>query len=159
METKDTLRQLAKRASKYAINLDGFIQRDLTVCIRGGNAAVFRGILTSDRTTRTVAIKTVVGVTQADMKVIKRALKEAHVWSKLDHPNVLPLLGITTDFDHTVSLVTTWMERGSARSYVQNRHNDSRLLIRDIAEGLRYLHNHPKGPIIHGDLKGESSTI
>ncbi|KAI6127878.1 kinase-like domain-containing protein [Pisolithus croceorrhizus] len=126
MEAGETLHQLAKEASKYAINLDGCIERDLTMCIRGGNAAVFRGTLSSGGTT--VAIKTVLGVTQAETKVVKRALKEAHVWSKLDHPNVLRLLGITTDFDLTVSLVTTWMECGSARSYVQKRHNDPRPL-------------------------------
>ncbi|KAI6123748.1 kinase-like domain-containing protein [Pisolithus croceorrhizus] len=151
MDASD-LRKFAERASKYAINLNGRIERDLTMRIPGGNAAVFRGTLTADR--NTVAIKTILGVTQTDVQAIKRALKEAHVWSKLKHPNVLPLLGITTDFDLTVSLVTTWMGRGSARSYVQDRRNDPRPLIRDIAEGLHYLHSHPKGPIIHGDLKG-----
>ncbi|KAI6132357.1 kinase-like domain-containing protein, partial [Pisolithus croceorrhizus] len=156
-EARETLHQLAKEASKYAINLDGRIKRDLTTCIRGGNAAVFRGTLSTDGTS--VAIKTVLGVTQAETKIIKRALKEAHIWSKLDHPNVLRLLGITTEFDLTVSLVTTWMECGSARSYVQKRHNDPRPLIRDIAEGLHYLHSHPKGPIIHGDLKGDNVLI
>ncbi|KAI6045342.1 kinase-like domain-containing protein [Pisolithus marmoratus] len=156
METRNILNQLAERARKYAINLDGRIERDTTVCTRGGNAAVYRGTLSPNGTT--VAIKTVLGVTPADTERIKRALKEAHVWSKSNHPNVLPLLGITTDFDLTVSLVTTWMERGSAHSYVQNRHNDPRPLIRDIAEGLRYLHNLPKGPIIHGDLKGASPS-
>ncbi|KAI6096355.1 kinase-like domain-containing protein [Pisolithus croceorrhizus] len=147
MEARDTLRQLAKEASKYAINLDGCIERDQTSCFRGGNAAVFRGTLSSVGTT--VAIKTLLGATQAETR-------EAHIRSKLDHPNVLPLLGITTDFDLTLSLVTTWMERGSARSYVQNRHNDPRPLIRDIAEGLHYLHSHRTGAIIHGDLKGAS---
>ncbi|KAI6150061.1 kinase-like domain-containing protein [Pisolithus thermaeus] len=51
------------------------------------------------------------------------------------------------------------MGRGSARSYVQDRRNDPRPLIRDIAEGLHYLHSHPKGPIIHGDLKGDNVLI
>ncbi|KAI6006315.1 kinase-like domain-containing protein, partial [Pisolithus orientalis] len=84
--------------------------------------------------------------------------REAHVWSKLKHPNVLSLVGITTEFDLTISLVTTWMENGSARAFVQERHNDPRPLIGDIAAGLHYLHNHPKGPIIHGDLKGACSS-
>ncbi|KAI6104196.1 hypothetical protein F5141DRAFT_1065023 [Pisolithus sp. B1] len=123
MEESNILRHLAEKTSKYAINLNGRIQRDLTMCILGGNAAVFRGTLSPDGTT--VAVKTVIGVTQADRK---RALREAHVWSKLDHSNVLPLLGITTDFDNAVSLVTTWMERGSAHRFVQNRHIDPRPL-------------------------------
>ena len=31
--------------------------------------------------------------------------------------------------------------------------------ILDIARGLRYLHNHPKGSIIHGDLKGVGGLV
>ena len=51
----------------------------------------------------------------------QRFLKEVHVWSKLRHPNVLPLLGITTKFEFTVSIVSPWMRRGNARDYVRNR--------------------------------------
>lgn len=89
-----------------------------------------------------------------DERAIKQILKEAHTWSKLDHPNVLSVLGITTKFDSTVSIVTLWMEGGNASAYVQKQKNDPRPLIKDVALGLRYLHSHPEGPIIHADLKG-----
>ncbi|KAI5987895.1 kinase-like domain-containing protein [Pisolithus albus] len=157
MEAREILCEFSERASKYTINLNGRIRREQEPYTRGGNAFVYHGTLSPWGTT--VAIKTALGVPQADKKTIKKMLREAHVWSKLDHPNVLPLLGITTDFDLTVSLVSTWMEKGSARYYVQKRHNDPRAIIRDIAEGLSYLHSHPKGPIIHGDLKGDNVLI
>ena len=90
--------------------------------------------------------------------------------SKLRHENVLPLLGITTGPDGTVSIVTEWMTRGNAHNYVQDTNVDPRPLVSkcptnglcglthlqifDIAHGLFYLHSHASGPIIHGDLKG-----
>ncbi|KIO04999.1 hypothetical protein M404DRAFT_949063 [Pisolithus tinctorius Marx 270] len=86
-------------------------------------------------------------------------LDEAHTWWQLRHSNVLSILGITTDFDGTVSLVSPWMDGGSAHAYVQNANRDPRPLIKDIALGLRYLHKHPKGKIIHGDLKGDNVLI
>ena len=60
----------------------------------------------------------------------KNFLKEVHTWSKLNHPNVLPLIGITTDFECTVSIVSPWMEKGNARDFVQNKSNDPRPLVR-----------------------------
>ena len=56
--------------------------------------------------------------------------REAHVWSKLRHRNVLQVVGFTTKFDHTISLVSPWMERGNARDYVQNVNIDPRPLVR-----------------------------
>jgi len=101
----------------------------------------------------------------------QKLLKEVHVWCKLAHANVLPLLGITTEFDLTVSIVSPWMENGNAHNYVQDKTVDPRPLvnahirrynyltyttmqIEGIAEGMHYLHNYKPYPIFHGDLKG-----
>ncbi|KAL4073459.1 kinase-like domain-containing protein, partial [Scleroderma citrinum] len=85
--------------------------------------------------------------------------REIHIWSKLRHDNVLPLLGITTIPHGMVSVVTEWMSRGNAHDYVQDASVDPRPLIVGIACGLFYLHNHTSGPIIHGDLKGMNVLI
>ncbi|KAI5987235.1 kinase-like domain-containing protein [Pisolithus albus] len=151
MEAREILCEFSEGASKYTINLNGRIQREREPYTRGGNAFVYHGTLSPRGTT--VAIKTALGVPQADKKTIKKMLREAHVWSKLDHPNVLPLLGITTDFDLTVSLVSTWMEKGSARYYVQKRHNDPRAIDLVTCTAIR------RAPIIHGDLKGDNVLI
>jgi len=105
----------------------------------------------------------------------QKFLKEVHVWWKLDHTNVHPLLGITTEFDLTVSIVSPWMENGNAHNHVQNKTVDPRPLvsarirsysclnttmqIEGIAEGLHYLHTHTPHPIFHGDLKGVGLDI
>ena len=59
----------------------------------------------------------------------QKVVREAHVWSKLDHKNVLPLIGITTDFDVSISLVSKWMTIGTAHDYVQDRSVDPRPLV------------------------------
>ncbi|KAL4079686.1 kinase-like domain-containing protein [Scleroderma citrinum] len=81
-----------------------------------------------------------------------------HLWSKLRHENIVPLLGITTKFDDTVSIVSEWMVNGNAHDYVQSRANDPRPLLLGIAHGLHYLHSQPN-PVLHGDLKGYNVLI
>ena len=95
------------------------------------------------------------------------------LWSKAQHPNVLPMFGITTKFDHTVSIISKWTGTGNAHDYVQDKEVDPRPLVCyrhpiivitnlvvtqliEIANGLEYLHNHQNCPLIHGDLRGVS---
>lgn len=59
----------------------------------------------------------------------QRILREIHLRSRLNHPNVLSLLGITTKFDETLSIVSRWMERGNARDYVKDTTIDPRPLV------------------------------
>lgn len=54
------------------------------------------------------------------------------MWSKLRHDNILPLLGITTILNGTVSVVTEWMTRGNAHDYVQDTSVDPRPLVSQI---------------------------
>ncbi|KAL4064354.1 kinase-like protein, partial [Scleroderma citrinum] len=86
-------------------------------------------------------------------------LREVHTWSKLNHANILPLIGITTEFDQTVSIVSPWMEKGNARNFVCDRFHDPRPFIKGIASGLCYLHNRNPNPLYHGDVKGLNVLI
>ncbi|THU88759.1 kinase-like protein, partial [Dendrothele bispora CBS 962.96] len=96
-------------------------------------------------------------------KLLKEFLKEAILWRQLDHPNVLPFLGIyfldTTK--QRVCLISPWMENGNLRRYLRDRSDAHRdvdhfLLSYDIACGLLYLH---EKKVIHGDLKAENVLI
>ncbi|KAL4082089.1 kinase-like domain-containing protein [Scleroderma yunnanense] len=89
---------------------------------------------------------------------LRQVLHEMQRWSILEHENVLQLLGITTMYEQTLSLVTVWMEKGNAHDYVQDQTVDPRPLVAGISRGLQYLHN-CKPPIIHGDLKGSNVLI
>ncbi|KAG6329138.1 hypothetical protein ID866_9950 [Astraeus odoratus] len=69
------------------------------------------------------------------------------------------MLGISTDFGSTISIISDWMGMGDASTYIQNAENDPRSLLLDIACGLHYLHSHQLGPIFHGDLKGQNVMV
>jgi serine/threonine protein kinase len=101
---------------------------------------------------------------------------EALFWKHLDHPNILPLLGVSQAVTAHLSLVTPWMPNGNIINYLEqyglnvNRLALVRLVIpatlllspafkqiqvAQCARGLEYLHNY-KPALVHGDIKGVS---
>ncbi|KAL5496064.1 hypothetical protein ACEPAH_3157 [Sanghuangporus vaninii] len=83
--------------------------------------------------------------------------KEIYIWSKLKHDNVALLLGYAFDDLGYPSLISEWMERGSAWKFVtENKDYDVFDLIVGIAKGLNYLH---KMDAIHSDIKGENVLV
>ncbi|KAG6333029.1 hypothetical protein ID866_6064 [Astraeus odoratus] len=158
MDPSSALKELSLRASRFSINLNGQIDLDnLHDPLHGSSALVHRGVLRRDGTK--VAVKTFHNGPPGDINALKRILREVHLWSKLNHENVVCMLGISTDFGSTISIVSDWLALGDAHTYVQDRDNDPRPLLMDIASGLHYLHTHTLGPIFHGDLKGPNVLI
>ncbi|KAI6010924.1 kinase-like domain-containing protein [Pisolithus orientalis] len=158
---QETLKQFAERASRYAINLNGQVNKeDNCTILCGGNAIVYSGILRCHGTTcqTRVAIKAARGLS-SDERMIRRVFKEVHLWSKLRHGNIVVVLGTTTEIDLTVSIVSPWMAKGNAHAYVQNTDIDPGPLTIDIARGLQYLHSLKEGAVFHGDLKGPNVLI
>ncbi|KDQ12772.1 hypothetical protein BOTBODRAFT_410245 [Botryobasidium botryosum FD-172 SS1] len=102
-----------------------------------------------------VAMKTLRAFIQDD--VAKRRLKrETNVWSRLDHPNILPFIGQYVQ-GPTIYMVSPWMENGDALTYVQRSPDANPLqLLAQVAEGLSYLH---KERVIHGDLKAANIFV
>ena len=43
---------------------------------------------------------------------------ELEIWRRLDHPNVLPFLGITTGFSPFIALVSQWMPNGNLHQFL-----------------------------------------
>ncbi|KAI6130692.1 kinase-like domain-containing protein, partial [Pisolithus croceorrhizus] len=102
--------------------------------------------------------------------LIQRLFREAHTCLKLRHENIIPMLGISTEFDSTLSIISEWMPLRNAHDYILNTENDPRPLVsrgvffafalldiflrlEGIASGLYYLHSHVLG-VVHGDLRG-----
>ncbi|EJD05033.1 kinase-like protein [Fomitiporia mediterranea MF3/22] len=83
-------------------------------------------------------------------------------WSRLKHPNVLPLLGYALEetSDHVLqlpSLISEWMENGNILDFVKSNPNfDIVRLALGMAEGLAYLHDNN---VVHSDFKSGNVLI
>ncbi|KAI6095302.1 kinase-like domain-containing protein [Pisolithus croceorrhizus] len=156
-ELSSVLHELSERASRYCINLNGSITRHSgRTPLRGGTAFVYQGTWTTNGTM--VAIKTFHRTMTGGEDELKHRFQEVYAWSKLRHENIVPMFGISTEFDSTISIISEWMPLGNAHDYVQNPEHDPRPLLKDIASGLQYLHSHELG-IVHGDLKGANVLV
>ncbi|KAJ7819194.1 TKL/TKL-ccin protein kinase [Mycena olivaceomarginata] len=92
---------------------------------------------------------------------IKRLARELGVWKRLDHKNVLKLIGTVSDFGPYDSMVCPWLEQGSVSKYMERRGDilsmtDRLQLLCEVADGLNYLH---ENLIVHGDLTGSNILI
>ncbi|KAJ6457246.1 kinase-like domain-containing protein, partial [Mycena sanguinolenta] len=86
--------------------------------------------------------------------------REALVWQHLQHPFILPFIGIDREtFPSSLCMVSPWMENGTVLRYLndhgRSRDNVDKLLL-EIAQGLQYLHSRN---IVHGDLRGANILI
>lgn len=62
---------------------------------------------------------------------LKAFYKEALIWHQLDHPHILPLLGIIEDpSGFTISMVLPWMENGNVRQYLDKKVKEVRFQAR-----------------------------
>ncbi|KAF8183618.1 kinase-like domain-containing protein [Pholiota molesta] len=122
----------------------------------GGFADVYLGLWVTDIISTKVAVKQLRShiYNHADIpKLEKRLRKEMRIWANLDHPNIVSLFGITSDFGNCTAMVSRWMNQGKLSEYLKEKGNlnlQERLNICiAIAHGLSYLHSQK---VIHGDL-------
>ncbi|KAG1852937.1 kinase-like domain-containing protein [Suillus tomentosus] len=98
--------------------------------------------------------------------------REIGIWRRLQHPNILRLLGTTRGFSRSVALLAPWIVNGNLTSFLSQNTDtlglrDRLLLLRDIAAGLNYLHTFSFNvdghayfnPVVHGDLTGNNVLI
>ncbi|QRW13031.1 Serine/threonine-protein kinase [Ceratobasidium sp. AG-Ba] len=124
----------------------------------GGFGDVYRGCFHNGTK---IAIKTVrdpVPFSEDSKKSLKNAARELYIWSKCEHSNVLPLLGLAVFRNH-LGMVSGWMENGNLISYIKRNPNSNRWeMSTQICDGVAYLHHEDVG-IVHGDLKGANIVI
>ncbi|KAJ3873643.1 kinase-like domain-containing protein [Lentinula edodes] len=97
---------------------------------------------------------------KVSQQVLKEFCEEALVWKQLDHPNVLPFIGVNEIlFSPSYCFISPWMKNGNIMTYLENHPEQNRLLwISQVADGLQYLHGLDP-PIIHGDIRGANILI
>ncbi|THV05931.1 kinase-like protein, partial [Dendrothele bispora CBS 962.96] len=86
---------------------------------------------------------------------------EALLWRQLNHPNVLPFLGVNINLftPARLCLILPWMENRNIIQYLTNHPgHDLLCTISEIAAGLNYLHNLSR-PIVHGDIRGANILV
>ncbi|KDQ18654.1 hypothetical protein BOTBODRAFT_78656, partial [Botryobasidium botryosum FD-172 SS1] len=84
-------------------------------------------------------------------------LREVHVWEKLRHNHVLPLIGVCTLADALTYMISPWMRHGNVMSYLKDNEDADRIrLLMQAAAGLEYLH---ANSVVHGDVRGPNVLI
>ncbi|KAF8978578.1 kinase-like domain-containing protein [Cyathus striatus] len=81
----------------------------------------------------------------------KRLNREVYVWTKLEHPNIAQFFGVTFHMGGRSAIVML--------CYLKSHPDTDKIsLIKDIANGLQYLHT-SSPPVVHGDLKGSNTLV
>ncbi|KAL0058747.1 Rho guanine nucleotide exchange factor [Marasmius tenuissimus] len=94
----------------------------------GGFGDVWKGTIGHAGSTRAVCLKVVkVYLTSDVRRSLVGYLREAIVWKQLDHPNILPFLGIyyLDDTRQRICLVSPWQERGNLVDYLKDTPRES----------------------------------
>ncbi|KAJ7366089.1 kinase-like domain-containing protein [Mycena albidolilacea] len=168
----------------HDLDLEGLIAHDdphrFWPIAGGGHSDIYRGKLTlsSSRKIR-IAIKMIrlpdyePGQLPAQER-LKRLIREADVWSKLEHENVLPFIGVYDDVriaPYPV-LISPFCGFGHVGRYLSKNPSANRdhlvfllfehqpsylfLQVYGVASGLKFLHDND---IVHGDLKVQNVLV
>ncbi|KAF9644877.1 kinase-like protein, partial [Thelephora ganbajun] len=87
----------------------------------------------------------------------KTFYREVVVWKRLQHPNIVPFLGVPAREPPPLEIICDWMENSRVTEYVRaNPKVDCTNLLWDVVDGLHYLHS---CNVIHGNLKGANILI
>ncbi|KAJ7584960.1 kinase-like domain-containing protein [Mycena floridula] len=125
----------------------------------GGFADVYKGKL-DEKVVCLKALRFFVERPEMAQKLLNDCCREALVWKQLNHPNVLPFLGVNVDlFAPSFCLVSPWMSNGNLMQFLQrNPDFDRRNAITDIAAAMEYLHGYSP-PIVHADIRGANVLV
>ncbi|KAI5120172.1 hypothetical protein M0805_008439 [Coniferiporia weirii] len=110
-----------------------------------------------DRGKLVVAIKRPRQIFSDAILATKITTKEIYIRSKLEHPNLVQLLGFINEDEYLPLLVSERMANRSILEYVNEYPQcDVMHLISGIAEGLEYLHDEN---VVHSDMKPDNILV
>jgi len=94
-----------------------------------------------------------------------RVVREARIWNRMRHKNIVPLLGLWIKFSSESpfpAFVSPWFDEGNLKYFLDQNKNVSSLqrlsFICDIVSALSYMHNH-EFKAIHGDLRADNVLV
>lgn len=108
-----------------------------------------------------IAIKKI-NLTSMSAKQLKSIFNELLILSRLRHPNIIMLLGVSIDEENALYIITELYPKNSLRDYIKLNPKlkiKSKLdLLFEIARALNYIHS-LNPPILHRDIKPENIFI
>ncbi|KAK1218360.1 hypothetical protein PQX77_018958 [Marasmius sp. AFHP31] len=114
--------------------------------------------------TTKVCIKVLRFFTQTSNRddIMKDLTSEVLLLRQLRHPNILPFFGVNEQVvSPSFAIITPWMTHGSLLVYLQRvpcTLQKKIRLIRQVVEGLGYLHTHSP-PVVHCDIKAGNILV
>lgn len=140
---------LSFKTTLLSDSIDGYEKLELLG--KGGFACVYYARCL--RTGRQVAIKEIDIWMMKKQNMIDRVRQEVKIHSQLKHPSILELYTFFEDCQH-VYLVVELCHNGELLQYLKRNGNklsevEARYIIRQVVEGLLYLHKHN---IVHRDM-------
>ncbi|CAE6452509.1 unnamed protein product [Rhizoctonia solani] len=120
----------------------------------GGSSDIYQGELVDEQVIAIKCPRIVFG--RLDPVVLRNTARELYIWSKCNHPNILPLLGYGHFRDRLVT-ITPWMPGGCLSDYIQCDPSLNRIkACREICSAVAYLHEQN---VVHGDLKAANVLV
>ncbi|KAH8836140.1 kinase-like domain-containing protein [Flagelloscypha sp. PMI_526] len=153
------------------LKFDQVILRDLTPLVQvlpntfehmicGGSGDVYKANLTTLSRTRLVAVKVPrIHGRRDPQKVVTKFLREVVLWSALEHPNIVPCLGVTFHGQNAgiPTVVMPWYENGSLAHFLSKYSKVEKLpFILQVGNALQHLHSLD---IAHGDIKAQNVLV
>ncbi|KAF7968619.1 hypothetical protein HWV62_30013 [Athelia sp. TMB] len=158
-----TLPEFSRRSPFGPEDLTGRVKKTAKYCFANGSLAdIWLGELQKkDGTTQIVAVKVIRSVWDQECleRLNTKLIREALVWSRLEHPNITPFYGISFDLGvrSAPCLVSPYYINGTLSKYLESNTEINKIaLICQIASGLAYLH---QNDVVHGDIKSSNILI
>ncbi|KAF8309230.1 kinase-like protein [Clavulina sp. PMI_390] len=152
---QDLSHHLGAIPSAFELTGVTFDRRD--VVGRGGEAIVYHGQMVGRKVVvREVPMSTVEWKRPRGRRIIRLMHREAITHSQLDHPNILPFLGVSHEAPNSPPIVVLpFCDGGSLHDvltdgFLMEAGRFSRIAV-GVTRGVAYLHSR-NPPIIHGDI-------
>ncbi|KAJ7318198.1 kinase-like domain-containing protein, partial [Mycena albidolilacea] len=148
------------------LSIEGVEQKGQYPVAAGGFGDIYKAIYQS----KAVAVKQLrfyeIDTDHARQKKWEKLCREALLWKNLNHPFILPFIGLYSDGRElikgdlgmfSVAMICPWMSNGTITKYLQDRPStEVDVFLLQIAQGLRYLHSQS---VVHGDLRGDNILV
>ncbi|KAK7052443.1 hypothetical protein R3P38DRAFT_2860354 [Favolaschia claudopus] len=149
-----------------SLSIQGVEQRSPHPFAGGGFADVYKAVYMSKPVVLKQLRLYLTDTEQKRQRQWEKLCQEALLWKTLDHPSVLPFIGLydandskeAVDSIFSMAMVCPWMPNGTVTNHLKGCKSPGTVetLLLEIAQGLQYLHSKL---VVHGDLKGNNVLI